>query len=39
MTEGAFTKKMKEKITPTGILIILLIIAWVCGYVWRGIYA
>ncbi len=38
MSEDQFTKVMGEKMIPTRIVIILIIIAWVCGFLWRGIY-
>lgn len=33
-----FTEFMKKKRISTGMLIILLIIAWASGFLWRGIY-
>jgi len=38
MSEGKFTKFMKEKAFPNGIVIIALILAWLGGFLWRGLY-
>lgn len=38
MSEEAFTKFMKRKEISNGIIIIALIIAWVCGFLWKGLY-
>ena len=35
-TEGPFTEFMKRRIIPTGGLIILLIVAWLGGFFWKG---
>ena len=34
--EGTFTRLMKKKVS-LGVTIILLIISWSAGYIWRGI--
>ena len=36
--QGKFTKFMKERVFPNGIVIIALIVAWISGFIFRGIY-
>ncbi len=36
--QGKFTKFMKERVFPNGIVIIALMISWISGFVFRGIY-
>ena len=36
--QGKFTEFMKEKRISTGIVIILLMIAWISGFIWKGLY-
>ncbi len=36
--EGKFTELMKKEMIPNGIIVIMLIIAWLGGFIWRGIY-